>query len=398
MINQVRQDSSGGDGGDSQSNTISIGKRSLSETDDSSEFWKRLCGPVPFNIVRSTMDSMDASAYHIHGYPMVLKPDTVEFLKSILPEGISLSKINDDEEITLKAKTEEQLLKTHVPASLEHISVIEAGKEEGLERLMGAVIVAGENTFKITCAEIYFRDSIIDPHAEALTAIPSSVPTEEESTQYSGVLKIVKMDDIGRNKKLVIGVRAYNYLITEGFNNGNIRAGSGRCADGLEINNRTRLFIKKERQNANMLANDILSLGQLRSHFGHPVTYIGRRLALVGYGSISAMPITVFTLSQLNVPFSKIFRHLADSVSSDKKNNVYLHLKDVEKPQEDDMSIPAQITRKIIGMFPAEKGRLKITGNEKAEKALTDLANSFSGTITDRNTAVQNRIAQRILP
>ncbi|KAF9150993.1 hypothetical protein BGX20_005539, partial [Mortierella sp. AD010] len=236
------------------------------------------------------MDSMGASAYHINGHPMILTPDTVEFMKSNLSEGISLSRMNDDEGTTPNANNmEEQLLKTHEPASPGHISVIEAGKEEGLERLMGAVIVAGENKFKITCAEIYFRDSIIDPHAEDLTAIPSSVPTDEESTRYSGLLKIVKMDDIGRNKKLVIGVRAYNYLVTEGFNNGNIRAGPGRCADGMEINNKTRLFIKKERQNAYMLANDILSIGQLRSHFGHPITYIGRRLALVGYGSMSEM-------------------------------------------------------------------------------------------------------------
>ncbi|KAF9185370.1 hypothetical protein BGZ49_004316, partial [Haplosporangium sp. Z 27] len=142
----------------------------------------------------------------------------------------------------------DELAKTHEQLTPEHLSVIEAGGEDGLERLMGAVIVTGEESFKITCAEIYCRRLSIDPHAELLDAVPSSVPTDELSTQERNRLKIVKMNDIGKNKELVIGVRAHNYLVSSGHYNGNARVGPGRCADGFKVNGKSKLFIRKERQ------------------------------------------------------------------------------------------------------------------------------------------------------
>ncbi|KAF9426345.1 hypothetical protein BGZ76_002807, partial [Entomortierella beljakovae] len=68
----------------------------------------------------------------------------------------------------------------------------------------------------------------------------SSAPTNEPSTQYRGVLKIARVDDIGSNIKLVIGVRAFNYLITAGFVNDNYRVGPGHCATDVVVNNRTK--------------------------------------------------------------------------------------------------------------------------------------------------------------
>lgn len=207
----------------------------------------------------------------------------------------------------------------------------------------------------------------------------------------------MKIGDIGSNKKLVIGVRAYNYLVTAGFNNGNIRVGPGRCAEGLEVNDRTRLFVKSDRQDPNMLTGDILSFGQLRSKFGNPSTYLGRRSALVGYASVPVMPVTIFTLSQFGVPFSEIFRHLAASAKPGIEKNVTIRLDDITAPPEDDKSIPAKITRKIIQLFSPGIENLIITGNKEAEKALMDLANHFSGTISNKNLTIQHRIERRIL-
>lgn len=139
----------------------------------------------------------------------------------------------------------DRLQDTHEAVSSENLSVLEGGTEQGSERLMGAVIIAGENTLKISCVENYFRDSYIDPHAEPLDADPSSVPTDDCSTQYPSRLKIVKTCDIGADKKLVFDVRAHNYLVTSGSNNGNVRIGLERCVEGLKVNSRTRLLVKR---------------------------------------------------------------------------------------------------------------------------------------------------------
>ncbi|KAF9180965.1 hypothetical protein BGZ49_004937, partial [Haplosporangium sp. Z 27] len=373
-------------------------KRPHSETEAASVIWEKLRGPVPSVMLKSTLTSLNVDAFHINGCPMVLSEEALELLRSLIPPEYEISKVLETDKMGQidPNPIEEQFLESHEPVS-EHLSVIASGGNEGLERLMGAVIVAGNNRFKITCAEIYSRDFDIDPHAERHDAVPSSVPTDELSTQYSNALKIVKVDDVGSNKKLVIGVRAYNYLITGGYCNGIIRIGPGRCAEGLEVNNKSKCFVKKERQDANLLSQDILSLGQLRSHFGHPFTYAGRRSALSGYGSVSVMPITIFTLSQFDVPFSSIFRRLAESAKSDKKKNVSLQLEDIIRPEEGDNSIPAQLTRALINMFPPGDSKLIITGNTDAEKMLGLLANHFSRVISDKNLAIQSRIARRII-
>ncbi|KAF9536322.1 hypothetical protein BGW38_010231 [Lunasporangiospora selenospora] len=108
------------------------------------------------------------------------------------------------------------------------------------------------------------------------------------------------------------------------------------------------------------------------------------------------MPITVFTLSQFGVPFSDIFRNLASSAEPGKKY-ITIRLDDITVPQEDDKSIPAQITRKIIKLLLPGNEALKITGNKEAEKALLELANYFSGLISDKNLTIQSRIERRIL-
>ncbi|KAG0320979.1 hypothetical protein BGZ99_004226 [Dissophora globulifera] len=73
----------------------------------------------------------------------------------------------------------------------DHLASIGLGGAAGLERLSGTLIVTGPKTAKILCLEIYGRSIISDPHAEPLSALPSSVPTRFPSTQYTGHLKVV---------------------------------------------------------------------------------------------------------------------------------------------------------------------------------------------------------------
>ncbi|KAF9102107.1 hypothetical protein BGX27_011178 [Mortierella sp. AM989] len=356
-------------GGQSEIPTMqsSSKKRPISDVDDGIAAWKKLCGDVPPNIVESIMKSMKACTYEINGHPMILTDDTFQYLRPILPEAISFSKIDvsmaqhkiDDD------KPDENLLITHDGLTPEHLSAIESAGDEGLERLMGAVLVAGKNKFEITCAELYCRNSLLNPHAESHSVSPSSVPTNEASTQYLGRLKIVQLPDCYSNWKLVLGVRTHNYLVTQGLLNGEAVVGPSRCAKAFDINSTTKLFIKKERQDVRLLSGDIFRLDSF----------------------------------EFNVPYSGISRNLAMRVHAKNRDKLTLHIKNIDIPDEDDKSEAARLTRDIISVFPPNEKILVITGNEDAEKKLTKLANHFSGIISDKNsTVIARRINRRILP
>ncbi|KAI9240568.1 MAG: hypothetical protein BYD32DRAFT_152630 [Podila humilis] len=146
----------GGGVGDRQASVDSGRKWSYSDLEDSAIVWEKMCRSVPSNILQSVMDNLNAAPFHINGCAMILSVEAQELLRSILPEEYCISKIGTSQE---KAKdditnVEDRLKDTHEPVTSGHLSVIEAGGEDGLERLMGAVIVSGENNFRIMCAEI----------------------------------------------------------------------------------------------------------------------------------------------------------------------------------------------------------------------------------------------------
>ncbi|KAF9084039.1 hypothetical protein BGX27_003931, partial [Mortierella sp. AM989] len=190
-----------------------------------------LRGNVPADMLEPTMKNMNAKAYQVDAYPMLLPPETAEYLQSILPNGHNISELSpwNDNEISAQDKDtiDEKFLEKHEEYSENDLLELEAN---GLDTLMGAVIITGPDKFRITCAEFYLRDVINDPHAESQIIFPSSVPTEEPSTQYSGELKVTHIPDNYRNQKFVIGVRTGNYHFISGFHNGIAILGPGRCS------------------------------------------------------------------------------------------------------------------------------------------------------------------------
>lgn len=375
---------------------------------------EKLRGNIPLDMLLSTLNNMNAMLFELDGFPIVLTLEAAVHLKSILGKDHSISEINtsncsnailqgDDlegDDLEGNDLEGDELLEKYEELSPHHLSGLESYGDEGLESLMGAVLVSGNNRFRITCAETYCRDIDIDPHGEPSksSSKSSSSPTEEPTTQYPGELKITFINDNFDNEKLVIGVRAANYLTTGGFCNGEIFLGPGRCATAFSVDHTTRIYFPKIRRGVDFSKGDILSLGQLRSHFGHIATYVPRRGALKGYGTLKEMPATIFTLSQMKVRYSRIFRRLAVRAQRENVNEISLHMEDIEKPLEGDDTPAAIFTQKLIKLFPSGQQRIVITGNEKAEKALTALANSFSNTISDRNKTKASAINKKILP
>jgi hypothetical protein len=147
------------------------------------------------------MKTMHADAFHIDGYPFVSPVETVEHMKSYLP-AVTRSKIGDPE-VETKIDAGESLEKTHCEVNEgENLKILEHGYLIGLERLLGAILISGAERFTITCAEIYSRDNLIDPHAEPYDADPSSFPTNDATVQYRGFLKIMYMTEKFNKKKL----------------------------------------------------------------------------------------------------------------------------------------------------------------------------------------------------
>ncbi|KAG0015732.1 hypothetical protein BGZ80_009676, partial [Entomortierella chlamydospora] len=160
-------------------------------------------------------------------------------------------------------------------------------------------------------------------------------------------LKITKMEPPkdAHNKKLVVGVRNHNYLVTAALYDETAVVEPNRCAS-FPVNGRTRIYIRKERQEANLLDG---GLAQVRSNFGHPARAgeagQGPTLLLEGLGSTTE---TSTTQGQL-----------------------------------------LQSLRKLV----AKEGTLCVSTSADAEEILSKLASSFSGMISDKNKTVMDNIA-----
>jgi hypothetical protein len=156
---------------------------------------------------------------------------------------------------------------------------MEKGGVVGLERIVGTTIMTGPYKLQVLCAEVYNQDPLLDPHAESQKAFPSSIPINGPITQYEERLKIGHIPDTFNNKKLVLGVRGHNYLVTSGLYNQAVLIGPDRCAQ-FPVNHTTTIFTRKALQDPNMLFEDILGIAQVRSGFENTTTYTSCRAAL----------------------------------------------------------------------------------------------------------------------
>ncbi|KAG0214540.1 hypothetical protein B0O80DRAFT_504161 [Mortierella sp. GBAus27b] len=351
--------------------------------------WKRLCGEVPSKMLESTMEAMQANAFMVDGHGMILPKTTASFLSKILKPGFKLAPIEVRSRPD-RILTPEELQKDFDEMSPSHLAAVNSGGIVGLERIVGAILCTGKHQFKVTCAEVYNRDVLQDPHAESQFVAVSSVPSDGPSTQYKGDVKIIKMPGEFNTLKLEIGVRSHNYLITSGFRDNVVHVGPAHCGE-FPVNQETKIYFRKERQEPTFLDGDILGLAQVRSNFGHYNTYKTRRAALRGYGSVAVMPVTVFTLSQFGVKYSRVFRELAVRAMAEEQEKIILHLKDVEVPPMKDSSQAANMTRDLLSLFE-EDTELDVTTNSPAEKVLSQLAGRLSSDISKKNTRIASNI------
>ncbi|KAF9176645.1 hypothetical protein BGZ51_000168 [Haplosporangium sp. Z 767] len=270
-----------------------------------------------------------------------------------------------------------------------NLEVLEAGGIAGLERLSGALLITGSKSAKIVCLEVYGRNRIEDPHAEAMTKEPSSVPTARPCTQYPGRLKLITLQDSNKNNYIAIGVRDFNYLATALESDGVVVIGPANCAE-FAVNSNTNLFISKKRVGCS-LAGTVSGLAQVRSNFGHPTTYTTRRGAAFGYASISQLPLSVFTLWIRGFKFSKVFYQLwKRSREGAISTTIVLHLDDVDHPDENDTQEKAEDCRRLRSLFGASD-TLVVSPGSAAEKILSDLARLFSSEISRQGEKVACR-------
>jgi hypothetical protein len=356
--------------------------------------WDDLWGTHPMNFQEPTMENMGTIPCHINGNAMLVRPQTLELLKSLLPD-VEISILDPQSQRKRAKSNESSILGTHSNLELEQIQVIESGGTKGLEVITGAVLITGSKKMTVICTEIYSRDPILDSHAESKSTSSSSSPNTAPTTQYAARLKIVKIPDAYSHNKLVIGVSSYNYLITAGIlDDKEALIGPGRCSLYFPVDHTTKIYINKNTPAPDQsIYSTLRSLAQVRSNFGNITTYTARRTAMIGYAAPEYMPITVFTLAESGVHFSKIFYNLANRVRQRGLNHtkVSLKLSDIEKPLENEKSELAIVTRDIIKLF-GEKKKLLITGNSELENMLTKLANLLSSIISDKNRTVARNI------
>ncbi|ORZ08270.1 hypothetical protein BCR41DRAFT_411379 [Lobosporangium transversale] len=133
-----------------QTDAIVGSQRPHSDIEDTTDIWTSLCVNTREHERLCVSHQWACNDPH---------PEAPELVRSILPEPHKILKVDDDQgKVKVKAaKLESQFLETHEPATPEHLPVIGAGGDEGLERLMGAVIVAGENSLTITCRALFKR-------------------------------------------------------------------------------------------------------------------------------------------------------------------------------------------------------------------------------------------------
>lgn len=367
-------------------------EESVSRTSATREEQKDVAGDLPVDVVETCLRHMKSSPLRISSKQSsfcLIAPDlSVPALSAALKPGFTVQAVNFND-AHLSSLPDMDVGKDHDELTEVDIIVIEKGGAEGRERLAGAIILTGRSWLEIHCLEGYNRDIFSDPHAEPLSASPSSVPDATRGTQYCRRLKMTILHDGHGNPRLIIGVRSHNFLVTAGNHCGTLLTGPSRCGK-FPVNEGSKLYIRRVRQAGNTFDDDILGLAQVRSSFGHSTTFSARRTAFAGHSAASQMPVTVFTLVQWNVAQASIFHRLWQRFKE--SGRPILRIEDLNPLHETDTP-PGRLLRKLRTQL-SENGTLDVSSELEADRTLSQLAEYFSGAIGDKNKIVQRNNSQ----
>ncbi|GAA5808873.1 hypothetical protein MFLAVUS_002272 [Mucor flavus] len=176
----------------------------------------------------------------------------------------------------------------HEEFTLEHSNILSRDWLEypqlrycGSQMLAGAILAEGQNSILLNTVEPYSRDPLLDAHYERLSADQSSFP---ETLDIYGFLSICLIDTQD-GKKLIIGTRTCNFLVTSSMRLNFHSVNLGPSTTHFTPTNKTRLFLDKASLDVvkPMLRNETVNecqqmpilyqLRQLRSKFDRLSTY-----------------------------------------------------------------------------------------------------------------------------
>ncbi|GAA5799033.1 hypothetical protein HPULCUR_004442 [Helicostylum pulchrum] len=264
----------------------------------------------------------------------------------------------------------------------------------GSQMLAGAILAEGQNSILLNTVEPYSRDLLLDAHYERLSADQSSFP---ETLGIYGFLFICLIDTQD-GKKLIIGTRTCNFLVTSSMRLDVHSVNLGPSTTHFTPTNKTRLFLDKASLDIvkPMLRNETVNecqqmpilyqLRQLRSKFDRLSTYTKCRASSSFTSHPFLQPTTIWTFSSqngstlINLSQEKIgaliFRTLAIRVC---KDGAHASLDRVAVDEivalAKNTSISAILTS-IQGLFDDQE-KIDIIGNAALNSQLTDLANKI---------------------
>ncbi|KAI9015246.1 hypothetical protein CLU79DRAFT_724982 [Phycomyces nitens] len=289
----------------------------------------------------------------------------------------------------------------HEEFTLEHSNILSRDWLEypqlrycGSQMLVGAILVDGQNSILLNTVEPYSRDPLLDAHYERLSPDQSSFP---ETPGIYGFLSICLIDTQD-GKKLIIGTRTCNFLVTSSMRLDVHSVNLGPSTTHFTPTNKTRLFLDKTSLDTvkPMLKNETVNecqqmpilyqLRQLRSKFDRLSTYTKCRASSSFTSHPFLQPTTIWTLSSqngstlINLSQEKIgaliFRTIAIQVC---KAGAHASLDRVAVDEivalANDTSISAILTS-IQGLFDDQE-KIDIIGNAALNSQLTDLANKI---------------------
>ncbi|KAG2206304.1 hypothetical protein INT47_007318 [Mucor saturninus] len=267
----------------------------------------------------------------------------------------------------------------------------------GSQMLAGAILVEGPNSILLNTVEPYSRDPLLDAHYEKFTTGQSTFPT---SLGIYGFLSICLVDTQD-GRKLIIGTRTCNFLITSSMRLDVHSINLGPSTTHFTPTKKTRLFLDKASLDIvkTMLQEETINkcqqmpilyqLRQLRSKFDCLSTYTKCRASSSFTSHPFLQPTTIWTLSSQNGSSSNlinlsqdkigalIFRTLAVQVSR------YGAHASLDRVAVDEVAAltksrsTSAIFQNIHRLFD-NKEEIDIIGNSALNSQLTDLANSIN--------------------
>ncbi|KAI8639730.1 hypothetical protein BD408DRAFT_434941 [Parasitella parasitica] len=178
----------------------------------------------------------------------------------------------------------------------------------GFQILAGAILAEGQNSILLNTVEPYSHDPLLGARYERLSADQSSFP---ETLGIYGFLPIYLIDT-QNGKKLIIGTRTCNFLVTSSMRMDVHSVNLGPSTTHFTPTNKTRLFLDKASLDIvkPMLINETVNkcqqmpilyqLRQSRSKFDRLSTYTKCRASSSFTSHPFLQPTTIWTLSSQN--------------------------------------------------------------------------------------------------